>query len=129
MFVGFDVTATAPRLRVHEVSLTLAGGTIGGNAVATLSAGPAFVGVFTSIFSDPVPREFGPRTATRTFNPGANSVHVDTTIHLDASFPGGVTSSGYDVLFAQGVAEPSIVLLLVFGAGLITAMAHKVRQA
>jgi hypothetical protein len=55
--------------------------------------------------------------------------HGLIAIHLDASFPGGVTSSGYDVLFAQTVAEPSIVLLLVFGAGLITAMAHKVRRA
>jgi hypothetical protein len=118
LFVGFDVTATDPRLRVHEVSLTLAGGEIGGNAAATVSAGPAFVGIFTDIFSDPEIFEFGPRTATRTFNPGANSVHVDTTIRLGANFPGVVTSSGYDVLFAQSVAEPSIVLLLVFGAGL-----------
>jgi hypothetical protein len=131
LFVGFDVTATDPRLRVHEVSLTLAGGTIGGNADVTASAGPASVGIVTFFdpFEDLFEFEFGPRTATRTFHRDANSVHVDTTIHLDAIFPGGVTSSGYDVLFAQSVAEPSIVRLLVGGAGLIAAIAHKVRRA
>ena len=46
---------------------------------------------------------------------------------IDAFFQ----ASGFDVSFVQSesVPEPSIVLLLVFGAGLIAAIAHKVRRA
>jgi hypothetical protein len=127
--VAFDVTATVPNLRVHEVTVTLAGGTLLGEAFAGLTAGPASVAVSNFDNEPGTELEFGPRTGIGTLSPGENSVLIDTQFVLATGVPGAAQTRGFDVLFAQSVAEPSIVLLLVFGAGLIAAIAHKVRQA
>jgi hypothetical protein len=57
-------------------------------------------------------------------------LHFDSGFEVSSDALAGVAlGSGFDVTFSQSVAEPSIVLLLVSSAGVIAAIAHKVRRA
>ena len=72
----------------------------------------------------------GSISATAALASDMRRLHIDSLIFVVSNSSAGIAAaSGFDVTFAQSVPEPSIVLLLVSGAGLITAMAHKVRRA
>ena len=61
---------------------------------------------------------------------GATGGHV--TVHLileSGGVPGSVDADGIYLALSQSVPEPSTVLFSIFGAGIIAAMARKIRQA
>ena len=127
LLLEFDVMVMNPHGAIHGVTLA---SDVFANGTATrvsASAGPA--SVFASPPSDDEPFMGSLRDA-RVLDSDVRRLHIDTSFEvLSDGIPGGAGAGGFDVTFAQSVAEPSIVLLLVFGAVLITAMAHKVRQA
>jgi hypothetical protein len=100
----FDVTAEDPNVHVTLASVTAVGAVVVGSGFVTVGGGAS---------------------------PSANSIHVQTNIDIISDWPGFAVSDGFDVLFtqsAQTVPEPSIVMLLVGSAGMIAAIAYKIRQ-
>jgi len=91
----------------------------------TVGAGPAAVGFFGQAGEEVI---VGPLTDVRNFSSSATSVHVDTRLLLGSGLPGSVSTPGFDVTFSQSVPEPSVVLLLVSGAGLVAVMARRRSQ-
>ena len=126
--VAFDVTVTDPPHRIRSVTLVLAGPTFGGPQISCIAASVAALTV-GGCGSEDDPFD-GTLTAFQPFSSNTPSVHISTEFTLATSpFDSGVSSNGFGVTFSQSVPEPSIVLLLAFGAVLVTAMAHKVRRA
>ena len=68
-----------------------------------------------------------------TFSSPVTGLHVEAGLFLMAqpTIDAFFQASGFDLSFVQSesVPEPSIVLLLVSGAGLVAAMAHKIQQS
>jgi hypothetical protein len=130
--LGFDVMALNPHQPIHAVTLTVPFLLlVGAGSGVDAFAGPASVSISGMGATEPgCPCAVeGPISATAPLQSDMRRLHIDSFITVVNQSQAGVASaSGFDVTFVQSVAEPSIVLLLVFGAGLITAMAHKVRR-
>jgi hypothetical protein len=133
LVLGFDVMALNPHQPIHAVTLTVPFLLlVGAGSGVDAFAGPASVSISGMGATEPgCPCAVeGPISATAPLQSDMRRLHIDSFITVVNQSQAGVASaSGFDVTFVQSVAEPSIVLLLVFGAGLITAMAHKVRRA
>ena len=133
LFLAFDVMALNPHRPIHSVTLTigdfLVSGQGGGSDVGAF-AGSAFVGVSVSAHAGGGTVDMGSLSDTRALVSDMRRLHIDSGITVVSDALAGIAfASGFDVTFAQSVPEPSIVLLLVSGAGLITAIAHRVRRA
>jgi hypothetical protein len=140
LLLGFDVMALNPHQPIHSVTLTvpdfiLTGQGGGSDLGAGVDVGPssAFVGPMVVVAhsagggAEPVT---GPASVTSALVSDARRLHVESSFGVVSDALAGIAAAGgFEVTFAQSVAEPSIVLLLVFGAGLIAATAHKVRRA
>jgi hypothetical protein len=129
LLLGFDVMALNPHQPIHAVTLTVPAFSVkGGGSGVVASAGPASVSVDgPGLGAEGIE---GSLSATAALASDMRRLHIDSgLIVVNESQAGVAFASGFDVTFAQSVPEPSIVLLLVFGAGLIAAMAHKVRRA
>jgi hypothetical protein len=131
LLLAFDVMALNPHQPIRSVTLTIPDFSLTGQAGGSdmlAFAGPVSVAAHSAGGgAEPVT---GPVSVTSALVSDMRRLHIDSgmTVVSDA-FAGHGSASGFDVTFAQSVPEPSIVALLVFGAGLITAMAHKVRRA
>lgn len=123
--VGFDVTVTEGHNRITSIAVGIPFVTLIDAAVSA-AAGGASVSAFGN-HDGPLPAD------VFTFSSPVTGLHVEAGLFLMAqpTIDAFFQASGFDVSFVQSesVPEPSIVLLLVSGAGLIAAMAHKIRQA
>jgi hypothetical protein len=122
--VAFDVTVLDPPHRIHDITLVLASAAFLGEGCVSAGVGRLISINACEFEGDPFD---GPLTASRPFSSNT-PVRIDTAFGLAATCctgSDGVFSQGFAVTFSQSVAEPSIVLLLVFGAVLIAAIAHR----
>ena len=124
--VGFDVTATGGHNAITGIAVGLSSVFLI-NASAFLTAGGASVSA-SGNFDGPLSSD------VFAFSTPATSVHVEAGLFLVTDEPtldNFFQAFGYNVSFFQSesVPEPSPVLLLVFGGGVIAAIAHKIRQA
>ena len=123
--VGFDVTVTEGHNSITGLAVGLSSVFLM-DASVFLTAGGASVSA-SGNFDGPLSSD------VFTFSTPATSVHVEAGLFLvtdQATIDNFFQAFDYNVSFFQSesVPEPSTVLLLVSGAGVIAATAHKIRQ-
>jgi hypothetical protein len=129
--VGFDVTVTAGHNAIAGIGVGIPFVSIPGVGFvsAAASARGAAASVFASgPFAEPLP------TDVATLSSPATIIHVENRLSFGASLQPPIDDflrfSHYEISFVQSasVPEPSTPWLLVFGAGVIAAIGHRVRR-
>lgn len=124
--VGFDVTVTQGHHAITGIAVGIPFVSIPESefvsAAVSARGGTASIGA-SGEYEAPLSSAVAPLSSP------ATSMHVETELAASgAGFDALTRFFSYDISFVQSesVPEPSTALLLVFGAGLITAIAHRV---
>jgi hypothetical protein len=120
LHVEFDVTVTDPSLSIRRSELVLPRVHLGGDAFFRFQS-------FFAFTFDPEFLDLGPLIAPVSLGPTGGHVTAELIL-ASGGVPGSVDADDIYLALSQSVPEPSIVLLLVFGAGAIAAIASKIRQ-